>query len=165
MRINCHQAEYDFSFFCISFFLGSLSEQAKPLLKTSGSDAKFEWTLLYQNISLFTVSLDGNLTLFYTSLSNPGNVYVDEKYTNRLNKSDIKLDKSVTFVLKNVSAADAGRYICIEGLNSHPSIPDCGQMLVIIGEIPSNNYNVNISYLFMIYYYFLDIKWQHLLFD
>ncbi|XP_025100185.1 hemicentin-2-like isoform X2 [Pomacea canaliculata] len=118
-------------------FRGSLSEQAKPLLKTSGSDAKFEWTLLYRNISLFTVSLDGNLTLFYTSLSNPGNVYVDEKYTNRLNKSDIKLDKSVTFVLKNISAADAGRYICIEGLNSDPSIPDCGQMLVII-EPPDN---------------------------
>ncbi|KAK7105321.1 nephrin-like [Littorina saxatilis] len=115
----------------------------EPMLKKAGDDAVLQWNLPKStDATIITVALQldgGTRAIFYGSTTEANQIKVDELYADRVDVLDsLSVDPGiVTFTLKNVAAADAGRYVCINGFGDEPIIPDCGQMLVIV-DTPVN---------------------------
>ena len=115
------------------------AELADPVLHKAGDDAVLRWSLPADSkIHIITVALQTAAqpqALFTASTEEANLITVLQPYVGRIDVLDslsvgIRL---VTFTLTAANPSDAGRYICIDGLGNEPIIPDCGQMLVIVG--------------------------------
>ena len=115
-------------------------ELADPVLHKAGDDAVLRWNLPAANpVQIITVALQTPTqpqALFAGSTQGANMITTLEPYVGRIDVLDsLSVGTGlVTFTLKAVNASDAGHYICIEGVGNEPIIPDCGQMLVIVGE-------------------------------
>ena len=113
---------------------------ADPVLHKAGDDAVLRWNLPAANpVQIITVALQTPTqpqALFAGSTQGANMITTLEPYVGRIDVLDsLSVGTGlVTFTLKAVNASDAGHYICIEGVGNEPIIPDCGQMLVIVGE-------------------------------
>ena len=119
---------------------GVAGELADPVLHRAGDDAVLRWNLPAANpVQIITVALQTPTqpqALFAGSTQGANMITTLEPYVGRIDVLDsLSVGTGlVTFTLKAVNASDAGHYICIEGVGNEPIIPDCGQMLVIVGE-------------------------------
>lgn len=115
-------------------------EWADPMLTKAGDDAVLRWNLPKDSqIQIITVALQTAAqpqALFTGSTMQANQITVLQLYVERIDVLDsLSVGTGlVTFTLKAVNSNDAGRYICINGVGNEPVIPDCGQMLVIVGE-------------------------------
>lgn len=116
---------------------GLLGEEADPALHKAGANVLLTWSLPdidIGTIRTFTIAKDAfNQPLFYGSTSpSKGNITKVKQYEERMEVLGLYA-RTVSFILKNVTALDAGHYICFAGL-SDVKLTDCGQMLVIIDQ-------------------------------
>lgn len=116
---------------------------SEPALQKTSNNAWLQWRLP-SNISgtILNVALkttNRTLNIFFADLAK-SEVTEGDRIKARLEVLGSGLNASprmVTFTLSNVTAADAGHYICIEGFGNTPVIDDCGQMLVVVDK-PTN---------------------------
>lgn len=72
---------------------------------------------------------------------------VTEGYANRLEV--VHVDKTVTLLLRDVNAADAGTYKCFSSSGT-AAISDCGQLLVIIRKLSVVSLEAHLLFIFLL---------------
>ncbi|XP_076438502.1 neural cell adhesion molecule 2-like [Babylonia areolata] len=128
-------------FLCLLSFVcsgggGVKGEQAAPVLNRPGQKAALQWKLPPSNAAIITIALQTpTLPAVFYYYRRRRSIVIDDLYQGRVDVLD-SLDVGdglVSFTLKNVTMADAGRYVCIDGFGDRP-MDNCGQMLVVVGK-------------------------------
>ncbi|KAK7467741.1 hypothetical protein BaRGS_00037016, partial [Batillaria attramentaria] len=105
-------------------------EEAEPALHTAGENVNLSWKLPVTDATVITVAKDNYTQTLFSGSTQEDRISTYSQYKDRVQVLPLYTG-SVSFTMKNVTASDAGRYVCFVDVGD-VKIPDCGQMLVII---------------------------------